>query len=215
MLFLGELNRTSTGANERSTLASTVAGRSGAERATALAKAKECIVHISEWSNFMGDERPQYFEKTSFPVIRLMHRLRTELFEYNERNEQGHLATFEDVAEAAKALVVIVPNYSAPRFAVPAEKVFEEKVGEEEVGEEEVGEEEVGEEAEEVGEVEAGIEALNLEERVDVGGSEKDLAIESLKQAVATITERIDGWFAECIKDLETLEQQEQSNEAS
>jgi len=203
VLFLGELNRTNEGAEERKKLNTKVSGQTETERAETLASAKERLVSRRRWANLMGPDRLRYFGKTSFPVIRLMQRLRTELFEYDERNKQVHLATFEDVAKAAEAHVEIMSDYSSSRFAIPEQMVFEEEGGEKEGGEKEG----------EVGEVEAGIEALNLEERVGVGGSEKDLAIESLKQAVATITERIDGWFAECIKDLETLEQ-EQSNEA-
>jgi len=176
VLFLGELNRTSRGAQERSTLASTVAGRTEAERASALAVAKASVVETWRWRRFMGENRPQFFEKTSLPVIRLMQRLRAELFEENERNEQGPLATFEDVAKAAKESVSFSPDYSSPRFAVPPEEVFDGK---------------------------------------GVGESEKDLAIEKLRQAVATVTERLDGWFAECVDELETRQQEQPMNEAS
>ena len=67
----------------------------------------------------------------------------------------------------------------------------------------------------EVGEVEKGIEELglegkventNLDESISKEEAEKlkqDPATERLKEAVMTVTDRIDRWFVECIEDME------------
>ncbi|KIX01880.1 uncharacterized protein Z518_07819 [Rhinocladiella mackenziei CBS 650.93] len=200
MLF-GELNRTTEGAKELKRIASAGASRpTEAEKGVGLGFTKMGIV-VEIWKTWIGGKRSRLFGKTSFPVIRLMHRLRVELFGFDERKEPDHLATLEDVAAAASKRITTSTEYDAPRFAVPNEEIWEKT-------------------EEEVKKLEKGIEGLGLEEKADktdqdksnnsnakegVGNSEKDLAIERLKQAVATVTERIDGWFAECIEDLEKL----------
>ncbi|KIW99551.1 uncharacterized protein Z518_11290 [Rhinocladiella mackenziei CBS 650.93] len=212
VLLFGELNRTTEGAEELEDIASAGASRpTEAKKGVGLASRKSLIVSVT-WNTWMSDERSRLFEKTSFPVIRLMHRLRVELFGFDEQKEPDRLVNSEDVAVAAGKTMGPSINYSAPRFAIPDEKIWEKA-------------------EKEVGKVGKGIEGLTLEEKADntdqdksnnpaekegVGKSERDLAVERLKQAVATITERIDGWFAECIEDLEKVEQQEQSmSEAS
>ncbi|KIX10702.1 uncharacterized protein Z518_01786 [Rhinocladiella mackenziei CBS 650.93] len=205
VLLFGELNRTPEGAKELKRIASAGASQpTEAEKGAGLGSRKFIIVSVT-WNKWMGDNRLRLFGKTSFPVVRLIHRLRVELFGFDERKEPDHLATSEDVAAAAGKTMGPSINYGAHRFAVPDEKIWEEV-------------------EDEIGKVETGIEGLSSEEKADktsqdksnnptdkesVGKSEKDLAIERLKQAVATITERIDGWFAECIEDLEKVEQQE------
>jgi len=212
VLLFGELNRTTEGAKELEDIASAGATQpTEAAKGVGLASRKTVIVG-DIWDTWMDGEQSRLFGKTSFPVIRLMHRLRVELFGFHERKEQDRLATLEDVAAVAGETIATSTKYNAARFAVPDEKIWEKA-------------------EEEVGKVETGMGGLSLEEKADktgqdksnnpadkedVGESEKDLAIERLKQAVATITERIDGWFAECIEDLEKAEQQEQSmSEAS
>ncbi|KIX04887.1 uncharacterized protein Z518_05758 [Rhinocladiella mackenziei CBS 650.93] len=205
VLLFGELNRTPEGAEELEDIASAGASRpTEAKKGVGLASRKNLIVSVT-WNTWMSDERLRLFEKTSFPVIRLMHRLRVELFGFDEQKEPDRLATSEDVAAVASKRIITSTEYDAPRFAVPNEKIWEKA-------------------EKEVEEVERGIEGLSLEEKADKtnqgksndsadkGGvemSEKDLAIERLKQAVTKVTERIDGWFAECIEDLENVEQQE------
>ncbi|KIX00078.1 uncharacterized protein Z518_10215 [Rhinocladiella mackenziei CBS 650.93] len=201
VLLFGELNRTPEGAKELKRIASAGASQlTEAEKGVGLASRKNLIVGTS-WNTWMGGKRSRLFEKTSFPVIRLIHRLRVELFGFDERKEPDRLATLEDVAAAASKRIITSTEYDAPRFAVPNEEIWEKT-------------------EEEVKKLEKGIEGLGLEEKADktdqdksnnpnakegVGNSEKDLAIERLKQAVATVTERIDGWFAECIEDPEKL----------
>jgi hypothetical protein len=74
----------------------------------------------------MGRDRPVLFEKTSFPVVRLMHRLRTELFERDEHKEQPPLATFADVAKQAEGGVILDFQYRAPRFIIGKEEDVED-----------------------------------------------------------------------------------------
>ncbi|KIX00545.1 uncharacterized protein Z518_09610 [Rhinocladiella mackenziei CBS 650.93] len=202
VLVFGELKRTPKGAEELKSIASTGASQpTEAEKGVALGSRKLVIVSDS-WDTWMGDEPSRLFRKTSFPVIRLMHRLRVELFGFNEGRESDRLVTWKDVAAAAGGHIILSRKYDAPRFAVPDEKIWEEA-------------------EEEIGKVERGIGELSLEEKIDwtgqdkgdnpadkkgVGKSGKDLSIERLKQAVTTIIERIDRWFAECIEDLEKAE---------
>ncbi|KIX00091.1 uncharacterized protein Z518_10228 [Rhinocladiella mackenziei CBS 650.93] len=201
VLLFGELNRTPEGAKELKRIASAGASHpTEAEKGVVLGSRKTIIVSHN-WDIWMGGKRSRLFGKASFPVIRLMHRLRVELFGFLEQKEPDRLATLEDVVAAANEPIVTSTRYNALRFAVPDEKIWEEV-------------------EEEVEKVETGIEGLSLEEKADktgqnksynsadkegVGESEKDLAFERLKQAVATTTERIDGWFAECIEDLEEV----------
>ena len=148
----------------------------------------------------MGRDRPLLFGKTSLPFVRLMHRLRTELFEFNEHKEQRRLATLTDVAKAAKVPVRIDLNYNAPRFAVTEEEVVEEPRLEERI--EELNLEKNIEEPN----LEKDIGKLNLGEGFEDLGHEENVgegtSIEKLKQAVITITERIEGWFTECIENM-------------
>jgi serine/threonine protein kinase len=190
VLLFGELNRTDSGAKRRLDIATYSLGLSTeAARAEGLAGTKTLIVD-QKWADWMGPQRPLLFGKTSFPVIRLMHRLRTELFEFKEQKEQYPLATLEDVATAAKVNAWIATTYTAPRFAVPKEEIEEIGGG--------------------VWEVEKGIEELSLEGKVKKTSPDESTHparedVERLKQAVITITERIDRWFAECIGDMEKI----------
>src|SRR5207248_8840089 len=78
------------------------------------------------WANCMGQDRPLLFGKTSLPIIRLMHRLRIELFEFDEHKEHRRLATYVEVAKAAKACVIIDSKYTVLRFSVMQEDVVKE-----------------------------------------------------------------------------------------
>jgi serine/threonine protein kinase len=193
VLLFGELNRTHSGAEQRSKIATCVGTTSEAVRAEMLANSKAAIVG-EDWVQWMGPQRPFLFGKTSFPVIRLMHRLRTELFEVEEHKEQHPLATLEDVATAAKIEAWIVTTYTAPRFAVPKEEIGG-GVWEVEKGIEELG-------------LEGKVENTNLDESISKEEAEKlkqDPATERLKEAVMTVTDRIDRWFVECIEDMEKI----------
>ena len=46
---------------------------------------------------------------------------------------------------------------------------------------------------------------IHLAQEEDIGKFEQGPSIERLKQAVITITERIDGWFAKCIDNMENI----------
>jgi hypothetical protein len=205
VLFFGELNRTPKGAGKRLEIATCAGLSSEAARAGTLASVKGDIVGC-DWASWMGNDRLSLFGKTSLPVVRLMHRLRTELFEFNEHKEQRHLATLTDVAEAAEALVLIDSKYIAPRFAVPKEKAAEKPSLEERI--EELNLEKNIEEPN----LEKDIGKLNLGEGIEDLGHEENVrecsqgtSIEKLKQAVITITERIEGWFTECIEGIEGI----------
>ncbi|KIX03382.1 uncharacterized protein Z518_06934 [Rhinocladiella mackenziei CBS 650.93] len=193
-LLFGERNRTTEGAKELQGIVSAVEAQpTEAKTCVQLGYRKLAIVGYF-WNTWMGGERSRLFGKTSFPVIRLMHRPKAELFEFDERKEPDRLATFEDVAAAADEHIATSIIRKSPKFAVP----------------------------EEGGKVEIGIEGLSLEEKADktnqdksnnpaneegVEKAEKDVSIERIKRAVATITERIDEWFAECIDDPEKAKQ--------
>jgi hypothetical protein len=202
VLLFGELNRTPYGARRLMDIASYAPGLSSeAARASKLAESKAGIVGMY-WPDWMGHERPSLFGKTSFPVIRLMHRLRIELFEFHEK-EHHRLGTVKEVAKAAKERVVMDLSYDAPRFAVTEEEVVEEPRLEERI--EELNLEKNVEELnlkKDIGKLNLGEGIEDLVHEEYVGECNQGTSIEKLKQAVITVTERIEGWFTECIENM-------------